>query len=183
MKKTFALWAALAVVAALPLVAFAQDIEADMIGEVVEVTTAIVAIDAENRLITLEDEAGDLVEILAGPEVKRFDELKVGDEVTFTYSESVLVEVRVPEPGDAPSISVEDVAVRGQGERPSGAVAERITAMVTITAIDPDVPSVTVKAVDGGTRTFEVDPAHLEGVEVDDEVVVTYTQALMISVE
>jgi len=28
-----------------------------------------------------------------------------------------------------------------------------------------------------------VDPAHLEGVEVGDEVVVTYTQALMISVE
>jgi hypothetical protein len=55
--------------------------------------------------------------------------------------------------------------------------------MVTIKAIDRDVPSVTVQAVDGGTRTFEVDPGHLEGVEVGDEVVVTYTQALMISVK
>jgi hypothetical protein len=180
MKKTFVVLTALAI---LPLAAPAQDIEADMVGEVVEVTTTIEAIDAENRLITLEDDAGDLVTIYAGPEVKRFDELKVGNQVTFDYYESVLVEVRKPEEGDAPSVTLEAEAVRGEGERPSGAVAEKVTAMVTIKAIDRDVPSVTVLAVDGGTRSFEVDPGHLEGVEVGDEVVVTYTQALMISVK
>ena len=180
MKKTLVL---LAVLALLPLAAHAQDIEADMVGEAVELTTAIVAIDAENRLVILEDDAGDLVEILAGPEVKRFDELKVGDKVTFTYAESVLVEVRKAEEGDAPSVTIEDAVVRGEGERPSGALAEQVTAMVMIKAIDRGTPSVTVEAADGRTRTFEVDPAHLEGVAVGDEVVVTYTQALMISVE
>ena len=132
MKRMFVL---LAVLAFLPFVVQAQDIEADVVGDVVEVTTVIVAIDAEDRLITLEDEDGDLIPIYAGPEVKRFDELKVGDEVTFTYSESVVVEVREPEEGDTPSATLGAVAVRGEGERPSGAFAERVTAMVTIEAM------------------------------------------------
>jgi hypothetical protein len=95
------------------------------------------------------------------------------------------VPVSWPSPSSALSAWLEepDEAVRGEGERPSGALAEKVTAMVTIKAIDRDVPSVTVLAVDGGTRTFEVDPVHLEGVEVGDEVVITYTQALMISVK
>ena len=34
--------------------------------------------------------------VVAGPEVQRFDELKVGDKVNMTYTEAVLVSVQRP---------------------------------------------------------------------------------------
>ena len=71
---------------AIPLCALAQTVAR---GAIIEITTEIVAIDHDARLITLEDEDGDIEEIYAGPEVMRFDELKVGDEVNFA---------RVPHP-------------------------------------------------------------------------------------
>jgi hypothetical protein len=78
----------LAVLAALPLVAFAARAPVTK-TESVEVTAKIEAIDKTARLVTLTDQDGDTETIYCGPEVKRFDELKVGDTVTFRYYESV----------------------------------------------------------------------------------------------
>ena len=178
--KTIMLLVALAV---LPLAALAQVTEAEVVGDAVEVTTAIVAIDAADRLITLEDEDGDIVTLYAGPAVKRFDELKVGDTVTFRYAEAVVADVRKADASAEPSATVTAVAERGEGERPSGAVARQVSVTVKVKAIDPAVPSVTIEAVDGTTRTFGVAEEKLEGVDVGDLVDITYTQALAISVE
>ena len=60
------------------------------------VTATIKAIDSTKRLVTLTFEDGTVDTVAAGPEVRRFDELKVGDKVTFRYQESVLVQVRKP---------------------------------------------------------------------------------------
>ena len=55
---------------------------------------------------------------------------------------------------------------------------------VTITAIDEKVPTVTFKGPKGNTRTIKVkDPAKLKGVKVGDQVELTYTQAIALSVE
>ena len=58
-------------------------------GAVLEVKAKIVALDSTSRLVTLLDDTGESETIYAGPEVKRFDELKVGDTVNFRYYESV----------------------------------------------------------------------------------------------
>ena len=65
-------------------------------GAVVTETATIVAIDSTNRLITLKDKDGITDTIYAGPEVKRFSELKVGDIVTFRYHESVVYAIQKP---------------------------------------------------------------------------------------
>ena len=65
-------------------------------GAVVSETATIVAIDSTNRLITLKDKDGITDTIVAGPEVKRFSELKVGDSVTFRYYESVVYAIQKP---------------------------------------------------------------------------------------
>jgi Cu/Ag efflux protein CusF len=149
----------------------------------VEVTATIQAIDHANRLITLKGEDGEVETIVAGPEVKRFDELKVGDKVTFRYYESLVY--RIARPGDpAPPAGDDPKLVRSTGPKPGGTLSQQETATVTIKAIDPKVPAVTVTREDGTAASFKVDDKkNLTGVKVGDKVVITYTKALMISVK
>lgn len=164
---------------AIPLCALAQTVAR---GEIIEITTEIVAIDHDARLITLEDEDGAIEEIYAGPAVKRFDELKVGDEVTFEYYESLVSHIR--QPGEAAPPAAEVALARGTGARPSGALAEQVSATVTIAEMDKDVPSVTIETEDGRTMSLKIaDKELLEGVKVGDRVDITYTSAVMITVK
>jgi Cu/Ag efflux protein CusF len=179
MKKTLAV---LAAILALPLAARAQKPVTQT--EAVELTTKIEAIDRTSRMVTLKDKDGALETIYCGPEVKRFDELKVGDTVTFRYQESIAYAIRKPGQPGAPAASGEPKVVRSQGARPGGTVSQQQTATVTIKAIDAKVPSVTVLTQDGRTASFKVeDPKNLKDVKVGDKVEVTYTEAFAISVK
>jgi len=179
MKRTLAV---LAVLVALPIVARAQKPVTQT--EVLELTTKIEAIDKTARLVTLKDKDGEVETIYCGPEVKRFDELKVGDTVTFRYHESVAYAIRKPgQPSGLPA-QTGPAVTRGQGPKPGGTISQQETATVTIKAIDPKVPSVTVLTEDGRTVSMKVeDKKNLEGVKVGDKVEVTYTEAVMISVK
>jgi Cu/Ag efflux protein CusF len=167
---------------AMPLAAFAQKAVTE--GEAIEMTAEITAIDHDARMITLEDEDGNVESIYAGPEIKRFDELKVGDKVTFRYYESLVSQIRkagaaAPTPGKGtPTL------VRGTGAKPSGTLSQQLSATVTVKAIDATVPSVTVTLEDGRSMSFKVeDKKNLEGVKVGDKVDITYTAAVMITVQ
>ena len=180
MKKTLA---ALAVLVVLPVVARAQKPVTDT--EAIELTTKIEAIDKTTRLLTLKDKDGETETVFCGPEVKRFDELKVGDTITFRYYESIAYAIRKPgQPSGLPAPQAGASVTRGEGPRPSGTIAKQETATVTLKAIDEKVPSVTVLTEDGRTVSLKVeDKKRLEGVKVGDKVEITYTVAVMISVK
>jgi hypothetical protein len=179
MKRTLAVLAALVV---LPLVALAQKPVTET--EAIELTTKIEAIDHSARLVTLKDKDGESETIYCGPEVKRYDELKVGDTITMRYYESIAYAIRKPgQPSGLPATSGPKIT-RGQGARPSGTIAQQETATVTLKAIDLKVPSVTVLTEDGRTMSFKVeDKKNLKDVKVGDKVEITYTEAVMISVK
>jgi Cu/Ag efflux protein CusF len=144
-------------------------------------TATIEAIDKTSRLVTLKGEKGNVVVVKAGPEVKRFDELKVGDKVSATYYESVAVHVRKPgEP--EPKAATGGIAAREGG--PGGTMAAQETITVTVESIDPKAPSVTVKGPEGRVLSMRVrDPKKLEGIKAGDKVDVTYTQAFLLKVD
>ena len=151
------------------------------IAEAITESFTIEAIDHSARIVTLKDKDGLLEDVLCGPDVQRFDALKVGDRLTFQYRESLVTAVRRPgaaaRPADAVSVT------RTPGTAPGGTIARQMTAVVTIEAIDAKVPSVTVRAQDGRRSSFKVlDAKNLEGYKAGDQVEVTYTQALAISV-
>jgi len=179
MKRTLLV---LAVLVGMPLVAAAQKPVTQT--EAVEITTKIEAIDKTARMVSLKDKDGNTDTIYCGPEVKRFDELKVGDTVTFRYQESIAYAIRKAGQASGAPAAPAAAVTRGTGPKPGGTIAQQETATVTVKAIDTKVPSVTVLTEDGRTVDFKVDnPKNLEGVKVGDKVEVTYTQALMISVK
>jgi Cu/Ag efflux protein CusF len=190
MKKTLV---ALAVLAAFPLVAAAQapppPPKAETPGGPItqtakrEVTATIEAIDHSNRKVTLKDDKGNLETMSVGPTMTRFNELKVGDTVTMTYTESVAYKIQ--KPGQKPTaVETGTKVTKGTGDKPSGAVSETFTTTVTVKAIDAVAPSVTVLTEDGDTMTFKVEnKENLKAVKVGDKVDVTYTEAVAISVK
>ncbi|HTM30662.1 MAG TPA: hypothetical protein VL263_05140 [Vicinamibacterales bacterium] len=152
------------------------------VSDTVTESFTIEAINKTTRVVTLKDKDGNLEELFCGPEVQRFDALKVGDKVTFRYHESVVSSVRRPGQEARPAES--GGITRTPGSKPGGTIAQQTTATVTIQAIDTKAPSVTVKTDKGQQMSFRVENAkNLEGYKVGDTVEITYTQALAVSVE
>jgi Cu/Ag efflux protein CusF len=150
------------------------------VTEAVTVRATIVAIDKDNRIVTLKGPKGNLVELRADESIRRFNELKVGDIISATYSESVAVQVR--RPGE-PAPEKERVVVRPQS-RPGASVENIMTRTVTVEEIDRTASTVTVKDTEGNLRSYRVrDPNRLEGVNVGDKVDIYYTTAILLKVD
>jgi hypothetical protein len=148
-------------------------------------TATIQTIDSTNRVIALKTEDGDVETFVAGPEVKRFNELKVGDKVNFHFTESLAFDLR--KPGEAAKAAGEGASMSaGAGPKPSASFYKTQTATVTVQAVDPKVPSITVKGEDGDTITHKVKEENrkaLDGVKPGDRIDISYTQTLTIDVE
>jgi Cu/Ag efflux protein CusF len=173
---------ALAVLIALPVAASAQKPVTQ--SNTVTVKTTIEAIDHDTRMITFKDQDGFTENVYAGPEVRRFDELKVGDKVTFKVTESVVLHIRKPGEPAVPSSSDDPAIVRGVGAKPGANITQQDTVTVKIKTIDPKTGAVNVLTEDGGTMSFRVeDKKILKGINAGDRVVINYTTALVISVE
>jgi Cu/Ag efflux protein CusF len=179
MKKTLAV---LAVAVALPALALAQKPVTKT--ESIEVTGTIEAIDHTAREITVKDATGVMDTYSVGPEVKKFDALKVGDKITARYYAAMAFQVRKPGAA-APAPASDDVKlVPGKGPKPGGTMAQQKQATVTVKAVDAKAPSITVVTDDHRTLTFKVeDPKNLKGVQPGDKIDVTYTEAFMITVQ
>ena len=150
------------------------------LGGVVSETFTIDAIDHSARVVTLRDKNGLTEDVVCGPEIQRFDALKVGDKVTFSYHESLVTAIHRP---GAAKPAGSAAVTRTPGAKPGGTIAQQMTAVVTLEAIDAKVPSVTIKAADGRRMSMKIENAkNLEGYKAGDKVEVTYTEALAVSV-
>ena len=139
-------------------------------------------IDASTREITLKKPDGTYVTIVAGPEITRFAEVKVGDRVNARYYENVVV--RVKQPGE-PEVDNKVKATTGSGQAmPGGTNARQRTITATITAIDPALPSITFTGPNGWKYTSPVqDTEALAKVKVGDKVDIVWTAAMLVSLE
>ena len=148
---------------------------------IVSQTFTIEAIDHSKRIVTLKNQAGFSTDLYCGPEVQRFDALKVGDRVTFQFHESVVTGIH--KPGATPKAPETTNITRSPGTAPGGAVTQQMTALVTLEAVDLKVPSVTLRNKEGRRMSFKVENVkNLEGYKAGDQIEVTYTQALAVSV-
>jgi Cu/Ag efflux protein CusF len=181
MRTVVAVFAAGVILASAPLARAQKPVTQSASAEL---TATIEAIDHDHRVVTLKDAEGKIADVYAGPDIKRFSELKVGDKVTFRYQESLVYKIRKPGDPAAPVKDQGPTVTRGNGPRPGGTIAQQQTATVTIKAIDAKVPAVTITTEDGRTSSFKVeDKSAMNGLKVGDKVEITYTEAVLISVK
>ncbi len=118
-----------------------------------------------------------------GDSVQRFNELKVGQKLNITYYESIVFQLL--KPGETGSgTSFEAALNRAKGALPAGTLAVQDKATVTVKAVDTAIPSITVATEDGRTVTRKVEnKKNIEGVKAGDKIDITYTRALVTSVQ
>lgn len=150
----------------------------------VTATATVQAIDLDKRVVTLKGPEGNVFDVTVGKEARNLPQLKVGDEVTVKYYEAL--SAKVYKKGEAPQVegATEGLARTKPGEKPGGIAGRQMTVTATVEAIDMKKPTVTLKGSEGKLLTVKIkDRKNLENVKVGDEVVLTYSEALAISVE
>jgi len=151
-------------------------------AQTVNVTAAIVAIDAATRVITLKGPQGNEIVVTAGPDVKNFAQMKVGDQVNVEYAEALTVELK--KGGGKAIARTEQSGAAGAkpGQTPAGSVGRQVTIVAEVVAVNPATQSLTLR---GPQRTVELkvrDPEQFKLVAKGDQIEATYTEAVAIKV-
>ena len=149
--------------------------------EWIDVAATVTAIDPATRTLTLTGPAGNSTEVVAGPEVKNFAQLKTGDQVELVYFSTLEVEL-IPE-GGQPLVRTEetDGATAPEGDKPGVAAAERVTTIGNVVALDAATQRVTLQ---GPHRTLTLkieDKAQFDLIKVGSQIRATVVSAVALS--
>jgi hypothetical protein len=153
------------------------------VAKTVDITATITAIDAKTRAVTLKGPQGNEKTIVAGPEVKNFAKLKVGDQVTVQYLESLVLELKKGSDAVVSRTEKAGGARAPEGGAPGGVVGRQVKVVGEVTAVDAAAQTVTVR---GPKQTVDMkiaDPEQFKRVAVGDKIEATYTQAAAIDVK
>lgn len=146
-----------------------------------EVAATVVAVDKATRTVTLKGPKRT-VDVVAGDEVRNFDQIRVGDRVVVKYVEALTLELKKTKaPTDAKG---EVAAVRAApGARPAGAVGREITILADVVAVDPKASTISLKGPRGNVVDLKVqNQDHFKVVKKGDQVEVVYSEALAVAV-
>jgi len=149
-------------------------------GEKVTITATVEAIDSQSRTVTLKGPKGNYVDVEVPKDVKRFDQIKVGDKLSATYYDNIILSVQ--EPGSKAKDTASAALTRTEGAKPGATAARQRTITAVIDAIDMNVPSISFKGPNGWHYSSRVeDKKALKKVKVGDKVDITWTEALLVS--
>ena len=146
-------------------------------------TGIVESIEADSRTITLKKPDGTFVTTVAGPDITRFAEIKVGDKVNARYYENIVMRLKRPGEPDVDS-GGRTMTTPSETVLPGGTKAKQRTITAAITAIDMDKPEVTFSGPNGWKYTSMVrDKDALAKVKVGDKVDIVFTEAMLVSIE
>jgi hypothetical protein len=150
------------------------------------VSAKVEALNLTNREITLKGPMGNTVTFTVDKRVKRLNEVKVGDYITADYYVSLAADLREPtaEEEQHPITILEGAAKAPPGTSPAAGGLRRFKVVTTVEGLDRPTQTITVKGPRGNYVTARVaDPSNLTKMKIGDHIVVTYTEALAISLE
>jgi Cu/Ag efflux protein CusF len=151
-------------------------------GGVASVTATVEAVDLKTRMVTLRGPEGKGFTVHAGEEVVNLPQVRVGDEVVLAYVNAV--SVRIAESGEYWDESVKEIARAKPGTKPGIIEVNETKVTAMIEDIDKDLKTASLRMPDGSLQIVKVkDPANLEKVKAGDRIVITFSEAVAISVQ
>jgi uncharacterized surface protein with fasciclin (FAS1) repeats len=158
------------------------------VGRTIGAVAVVEAIDPPRRLLTLRGEDGEVVTVRVGEDVRNLERIRVGDRVVARYREAVAVGIKPPDrPPVVPAEVTTATARAPVGDMPASLVAGNVTATVQVERVDPATGTVWFRGPSGVLRVRTVEDPELRRfvgtLEPGDEVDVSYTEAVAVSVE
>jgi len=187
MYKTLALLAALMLFAAPAWSgesAPASDKPSIYSSQNMKMTAVVEAINHETREVTLRGPEGNSSSFVASEEARNLDQVSVGDIVVAEYEQSLSIEV-FENDGSVPGAGEVMAAGRSElGEMPGIAAVDSTVVTATVEEINLENNTFKLKGPSGEVQEYVArDPENLKKAAVGDLVVITYTEAVALSVE
>lgn len=150
----------------------------------VEMSAQVVGLDKATRTLTLKGPKGNVMDLVAGEEVKNFDQIKLGDAVVARFVQALTLELKKTRVAAGDAAVKEGAAKAMPGERPAVVGARQVTVLADVVAVDEKAKTITLKGPKGNEVVLPVaNPDQFKVVKKGDQVEATYTEAVALSVE
>ena len=143
----------------------------------------VTKIDKKTRTIFFKNNEGES-KFIAGPEIKSFDQIKVGDRLNVTYELAVAIElIKTKSDGVRSKVETASEVTSKPGEKPTRTITNTTTIIADIMAVDRAKKLVSVKGPSGKVTIVTVkNPQLLADVNVGEQVRVIYFDAMAASI-
>lgn len=151
--------------------------------QIIKASVLVVGIDKTTRTLTLKDSQGKEFSVVASPEVRNFDQIKLNDAVHVEFVRALSLALTKADASKDISESYE--ANRAPiGASPAGAMLHRMSAVAQVVAIDQDKSTITLKGPRGQTIELQIENRdHFKVVQVGSRVQVEYAEAMAVLVQ
>ncbi len=138
----------------------------------------VMVVNPDTRLMTVKTADGGYQVLQVPPEVKRLDQIKIGDRVSITETTTALIELQTGRDAGAMGAEGDTTVDAEPGEKPAGSITDTLTLYGKIVGVDKDAGTVTIQGAET-TRVFPVqDAALLDGLQVGDGVVARFRNVI-----
>jgi Cu/Ag efflux protein CusF len=149
----------------------------------VKAVGTVEAIDKATRQVTIKGPKGNVATVTAGPDVRNFDQIKVGDQVIVQYLEALSLTLKKDGKELRARTDTTDAARAAAGDKPAGVVARQTEVTADVIAVNAKTQVITLR---GPKQTVELkvpDAAQFKLIKVGDQIQAVYTEAVALSVE
>lgn len=185
---------AVALIFSMPLLSFAQNAPQAgavaatapgqaAVAEAVQLQGKVKSIDKKTRTVVVVGGEGNEVSIAAGDEARNFDQIQIGDLVTLTYVQALVLELKkVDNKAISERIESEKAVRTKLGEKPGGAIERSVRVVANVVSVNLNAKTVTLR---GPKRTIDLpikDPAQLKEIKVGNQVEAVFTETVILEV-
>jgi ribosomal protein S1 len=161
-----------------------KKVPAAVVGEVRSVTATVAEIDYAARRATLKMPDGSMVPVSVSEAAYNFDQVKVGDLVDISLTESIAVKLEKDSVGGAGVSASSGIERAPKGQKPQGTIYNYIDVRAKVVEVNAGTRTVKLSGPDGSVFPVTVDQSveNFSDIKVGDTVLVRYTEAMAISV-
>jgi len=143
----------------------------------------VTKIDKKTRTIFFKNNDGES-KFIAGPEIKSFEQIKVGDRLNVSYELAVAIElIKTKSDGIRSKVETASEITSKPGEKPTRTITNTTTIIADIVAVDRPKKLVSVKGPSGKVTVVTLkNPQLLADVNVGEQVRVIYFDAMAASI-
>lgn len=147
-----------------------------------KVTLVVDSIDKASRSVVLKNAKGETMKVVAGDEIKNFDQIKVGDRVVASYTQTLVMKLK--KGGGDLRVRIDSSSQQSAkpGDKPAAAVVDDVAFIADVDAVDRKTQMITLRGAKKTVKLKIKDPEQLKLINKGDQIEGVYSEAVAVSV-